>query len=238
MADPTVAVLVFTHGREHYLRQTLSSFRRRCADAADFITHQVIIDDSGDPEFQERITRTHQKWDVVSTAGLTGFAEAIRFGWAHASTLDVTHIFHLEDDFTFNTPFNLGPLIDILDRYPYLAQLAFQRQPVNAGERAAGGVAQQQPDEYEQQVDPATGLAWLEHRVFWTTNPSLYSSRVPATVEWPSGEHSEGMFSHRIFNDGVNDVPGDAVRCGYLGTLYTPPAVIHIGDERGLGHGY
>jgi hypothetical protein len=139
-------------------------------------------------------------------------------------------VFHLEQDFTFNYPVDLTWMAETLDNHPHLAQLALLRQPWNPLEVAAGGIVEMCPDGYTQAVGHR-GAAWLEHRMYFTTNPSMYR-RALMEVGWPEGQESEGRFGLRLFGCGFGGIPGPDVRCGYWGTRAGGPWVHHIGDER------
>lgn len=201
-----IALMVIFDGRDQYLDETLASLETSLPGFKGF-TDTILIDDSD-----------HQ----------LGFAGAIQEGWRQVIQTDAEHVFHLEQDFTFTRPVLLDRMATVLDAFPYLAQLALRRQPWNDAERAAGGVIERHPDCYlEVQWD---GWEWLEHREFFTTNPSLYPVEL-CEFGWPDGEHSEGMFGLRLC---AHD---PALRFGYWGARSDPPRVTHIGDRRaGIGY--
>lgn len=194
----TVALLLISDGREDYLERTMTS-----ADEQLPVFDQVVhIDD---------------------TAHELGFAGAIQAGW---DRVDCDHVFHLEQDFTFNRPVPLDLMVEVLDANPHLVQLALLRQPWNAVERSAGGIWQQHPDSYAHR-----GLGdyrWLEHARFFTTNPCLYPRWV-AERGWPQTGQSEGLFGLRLFGEDA------ARRAAFWGA--GEEWVTHIGQERS-GHGY
>ena len=136
-------------------------------------------------------------------------------------------MFHLEDDFTFNRDVHLEALANVLDWNPRVVQLALRRQPLGH-ETAAGGFLHHDPAAYEQ-LNHGT-LAWIEHRRFFTTNPSLYRRQLLVDHEWPAGDQSEGAFTARLLED-------PETRFGYWGSAGSGEWVHHIGDER-KGHGY
>jgi hypothetical protein len=107
-----------------------------------------------------------------------------------------------------------------------------KRQAWNDAERSAGGFMQIDPASYVQcaQYDGDQTLAWVEHRLFFTTNPSLYRRSLILEADWPDSEQSEGMFTHLLRED------PDA-RFGYWGRRDDEPWVHHIGVER-IGTGY
>ena len=65
--------------------------------------------------------------------------------------------------------------------------------------------------------------SFLEHDLFFTTNPSLYR-RSLLDNQWPEGPQSEGRFTGWMRDLGY--------RFAYLGEGSDPPWVHHIGDER------
>lgn len=156
-----------------------------------------------------------------------GFAGAIAEGWRQALQTGADWVFHLEMDFTFNAQIDVGAMIALLEEQPHLVQVALKRQPVNAQELAAGGIVEQHPGDFSQRVH--SGAIWTEHRRFFTTNPSVYSTRL-CRHGWPQEPHSEGVFTHRLLED------PDA-RFAFWGAKFDPPLVEHIGDVR-AGTGY
>lgn len=170
------------------------------------------------------------KWfiKIDDTDHELGFAGAIAEGWRRIrEETEADWVFHAEDDFTYNVPVPVDRMIAVLARKPHLAQLSLLRQPVNAEERAAGGIIQGWTDDFTQVTD--TGDVWTEHRRFWTTNPSVYSAAICAHG-WPQEPESEGKFTHRLLAD-------PELRFGIWGAKQDPPLVTHIGEAR-AGHGY
>jgi hypothetical protein len=123
----------------------------------------------------------------------------------------------------------LDALADVLEVNPQLSQLALRRQPWNAAERRAGGVVEQHPQDYEDRVSGARRYHWLEHRRFWTTNPSLIPRRTFDLLNWPAVNQSEGWFSEQVRQAGMT--------FGYWGARASGEWVNHIGHER-TGTGY
>lgn len=213
-----------TDGRLDCIEQTIESARDNlCGE----VTHKVIHDDTGDEAHRDYLRGAFPDFDVIGQPTRQGFGGAIRSAWAYVKVRPERFVFHLEDDFTFNEPIDLPAMQHVLDRNPGLVQLALRRQPWNDAERSAGGIVEQHPDDY---VDCSDGISdWLEHRRFFTTNPSMYR-RALTEKEWPEGEHSEGVFGLQLCES-----PG--IRFGFWGERTDPPAVHHIGDHR-VGVGY
>lgn len=231
-----VTLLVITDGRRQYLERTLASAAENLvtSDGTDPIRRRVMVDDSGDQAYAQWLDESFGRFHIVHTPGRTGFGAAIQAGW---DEVDADHpktgrrgtgfVFHLEDDFTFNRPVQLDRLAALLDRRADIAQVALRRQPWNDAERRAGGIIEQHPDAYTETRDGDD--AWLEHRQFWTTNPSLYRTSLIARG-WPTGDHSEGHFGIGLCED-------PELRFAYWGARSDGPWVEHIGAER-AGTGY
>jgi hypothetical protein len=195
----TICLILIGDGRDEYRNRTTAS-----ADA-------VL------PEFDQIVY-------VDDRSHLLGFAGAIDAAWGAVRT---DFVFHLEADFVFKAPVPLARMLSILQSQPQLAQIALKRQPWNAEERAAGGIVELHPDDFVERSDG--GELWTEHRRFFTTNPSVYSSRL-CRLGWPQEEHSEGKFTHRLLED-------PHLRFAFFGGKFDAPLVEHIGAER-VGHGY
>lgn len=223
----SVTVVVMTDGRRDCLERSLATVDRLRGP----VSVKVIHDDTGDPRHHEWLWQrfTGHGWCIVTTDRRSGFAGAYAHAWQWLTDHDRNDwILSTEDDFTFNRDVDLHAVIDVLTAHPHLAQMALRRQAWNAAERAAGGVIELDPDAYTDRRD-ADGRQWLEHRRFFTTNPSLYRRTLTARG-WPTGAHSEGVFSAELFTD-------PAAACGYWGARDDPPWVTHIGQHRS-GHGY
>lgn len=226
---PHLTLLVITDGRFDCLRRTLASARDHL-DLRRF-GQSIIVNDCPDPRFGHLVDDLtlfgpqHFDLHLRPTPRRRGFAGAIRAGWRAVSRADF--VFHLEDDFEFRRDVDLDAMCGVLAAHPHLAQMALRRQPWNEAERAAGGVIEQHPEDY---LDATDGTYhWLEHRRFFTTNPSLYPRWV-VDRGWPQTEQSEGMFGISLFAD-------PQVACGFWGQRDDPPWVMHIGHER-VGTGY
>lgn len=195
----TCCLLLITDGREDYFEQTMRSAR----EALPVFDQRIVVDDHG-----------HE----------LGFAGAIQHGWEQ---VDTDYVFHLEADFIFNQAIPVERMIALLERQPYLAQVALKRQPWNEEEHRAGGIVELHPNDFLQRHDEKA--TWTEHRRFWTTNPSVYPARWCRTG-WPQEPQSEGVFTHRLIRDPL-------LRFAFWGGKYDPPLVHHIGVTR-AGRGY
>lgn len=222
----SVVLLVITDGRRECIAQAIPS---ALANLEGPVTRRVIYDDSGNHDHQDWLRQEFPTFELVThPLGRQGFGGAIRTAWSHIALGPERFVFHAEDDFTYNGPVDLDAMSRVLDANPDLVQLALRRQPWNEHERLAGGIVEQHPDAYAQASSGAA--TWLEHRLFFTTNPSLYRRSLCLT-EWPEGADSEGHFTHRILQ------ADPAARFGFWGAFDSGEAVCHIGTER-AGTGY
>lgn len=245
-----IALVVFTDGRFDLLARTIQSFDE---NVRGDIGARICVVDGVHARQQQRVVDEALGWKhdwVVEWNGQRlGFGGTIARAWRglyDVTTID--YVCHLEDDFTFNDPVDLDDLAYVLNGHRHLAQLAFRRQPINDVELAAGGIVESWPDEYVEHTalgrNPdhafgALGHQWLEHRLFFTTNPSLYPRQLCA-VGWPEADRSEEAFTRRLLDDGLpwGIAPAD-VRFGYWGARDSGEWVHHIGtDDRRDGTGY
>jgi hypothetical protein len=190
------------------------------------IDHRIIVNDCLDPDYADWLRKTCYDFEIIRHTDKRGFCGAIQSGWA-AIPPDTDFVFHLEDDFTFNRPVPLKDMAAVLQANAHLVQLALRRQPWNAEEVLAGGVIEMWPDEYVQ--ESSTFGSWLEHRLFFTTNPSMYHVRW-TREGWPDAPACERAFTDKLLTD-------EDVRFGFWGKRTDDPWVHHIGDVR-AGSGY
>lgn len=216
-----------TDGRFDYIQRTVPS---ALATLDGPITSKMIFDDSGDPAYRAWLERTFPDFTIAyHPSGRQGFGGAIREAWSYCRHLDERFIFHLEDDFLFNREVPLSDLVAVLESNPHLVQLALRRQPWNDVERAAGGVIETHPEAYTEATDE-DGRRWLEHRLFFTTNPGVYRTDLTWRHPWPRGLRSEVVFTNNLLRS-------PRVRFGYWGARDSGEWVEHIGEER-HGTGY
>lgn len=224
----SVAVLVMTDGRVEYLRETLASLHDQLRGP---VTRWIVHDDTGDDAYHQLLRRhLPAAWELVTTSQRCGFGGAYRhaYDWLLAHT-DEPYVFSTEDDFVVTRPVNLTAMQHVLDYHRNLAQMALRRQPWNDAEKAAGGIVEQHPNQYVDCGDD-NGNQWLQHRQFWTTNPSLIPRRILTQHPWPTVPHSEGVFSADVFTDRYRC-------CAFWGSRESGEWVRHIGAER-RGRGY
>lgn len=228
----TIAVLVITNGREECLAETVQTMMRHLVGP---VTEWWMFDDTGDERYRTGLVRRYPTFSHIHEGPPQGFGGAIRRAWAVLRIgSSARYVFHVEDDFRFLRPVDLGAMATVLEQRPEVAQMALRRQPWNADERAAGGVVERDPDAFTEYAD--AGHRWLAHRAFWTTNPSLYR-RTLCGVGWPTGDHSEGRFGLQLLEQGTPEATAEQVRMGYWGARSSGVWVEHIGHRR-IGGGY
>lgn len=224
--DAMIALLVVTDGRDDYLRRCVTSTNERLHGP---IGERWMFDDTGNPSYRTRLAARFPRFRHIHGGPRQGFGGAIAAAWQHlAQHSHADWVFHLEQDFVFRRRIDLDAMAAVLQARPYLRQMALRRQAWNAAEQAAGGVVERHPDAYRECRDDA-GRAWLEHRLFWTTNPSLYR-RSTCSLGWPVVSRSEGVFTRRMLAD-------PAARFGYWGARDSGVWVEHVGHQRS-GTGY
>lgn len=226
---PTALVFI-TDGRRQYAERTLASLRAHSIDLPSGFNRRFVqsicVDDSCDPAYSawldEQWPWTHH---LPTGRRKRGFDGAIRAGW-EAVQHGIEYVFHLEDDFEFERELPLASMQWILQHQPHVVQVALKRQPWSDEEIREGGIVQVNPDAFEQKIGQ-TGFGWpewYEHRLFFTTNPSLYR-RSLLDRGWPVGEHSEGRFTLELLGDDPE------ATFAYIGKKYDEPWVTHIGGE-------
>jgi hypothetical protein len=206
---PHVALLIIGDGRDDLRKATVESFNRQ---AREFdLTHLVEVDD-----------RLHA----------LGFCGAIRYGWdrlrEYRSEFD--YIFHLEEDWRFTRPFSIAHMARVLDTEPSVAQVALRRG-IEPGETAP--VIDAFPSCFTNRhtgflMGGARTQVWLQHQLFWTTNPSLYRAELIDSYHWPEAPMCEASFGQTLVADGAT--------FAYWGDREDAPWIEHTGAR--TGHGY
>lgn len=228
-----IVLLVMTDGRQDCITRTLERFDEMVTGP---ITWRIIHDDSGDSAYRRWLAATYPDYELVTTPGRSGFGGAIRSAWRYLTDhATEPWVLHVEDDFLFTRPVDLGDLVALSEDQPHLAQVAFRRQAWGA-EIPHGGFMGMAPDWYREHNDGKR--SWVETVRNYTTNPSLYRRELCSTG-WPDGQHSEGHFGFRLRERGLPwGVPGAEVRFGFWGSMAEGKDwVWHIGDVR-VGTGY
>lgn len=215
----SVALVVVTDGRRGCIEPTIANVDRLHGLP---VMHRIISDDSADPDYQAWLRLTFPGWQIVTGRKRRGFAGAVRAARDAAVTTGAPWLFFLEDDFVCERDVDLAAMAAVLERNPHLVQMALRRQAWFPNELTAGGVIEQHPDAYTDH--DANGQHWLEHDLFFTTNPHLIARSTVVAHEWPDKPHSESLYARQVLRDGR--------RSGYWGARTDEPWVTHIGDQR------
>lgn len=231
-----IAVTVMTDGRDDLLEQTVESLM---ANVTGPITRLTIFDDTGDWDHHAMLLNRYgpDGFQIIwhPTGQRAGFGGAIRAArsWLDEHTNEPWQ-FVSEDDFRFERKVDLAAMIDVMEERPYLTQMALVRQAWNQQEIDAGGLLEANPSAYSQHTDGVNW--WLQHRLYWTTNPSLFR-RSLLSLGWPEGEQSEGRFHLQLMQDGTPERAGRDLWSGYWGKRDEGRWITHLGNER-VGTGY
>lgn len=213
-----IALLIMTDGRRDYIGETVSSAFYNLDGP---IIEKWMHDDSGDEDNRRWLESRFPSFTHIGQGPRRGFGGAYDFAWKTlAAQSKADYIFNLEDDFTFNRIIPLEDMIQVLEENPNVYQMALRRQAWSSEEIRVGGVIERWPESFHQQPN------WISHRLFFTTNPSLYRKSLIETRTYPNVKDSEGHFSQSI----VASDP-DA-QFGYWGRKTDAPWVTHIGVKR------
>jgi hypothetical protein len=233
-------LILTTDGREGMVERALDSLETHVRPRPQ---EAVIVDDSGDPAYAEylRVVCKEQgetyggRWALALTAKREGFCANVARAWTFAyesvfgdSLPDSPPpwVFWLEDDFVFQRTI---PLVDVgytMELQPQVAQMSFLRQPVSDEEVAAGGFLNTDPERFTRRGSGS--VAWIEHRAYWTTNPSLIRREVCELHPWPEGPECEGIFTRQL----LDARPDVTFGIWGVGT----PWVEHVGVRAGVGY--
>jgi hypothetical protein len=201
----SVAVVVRSGGtlevadeRLGYLEQSLSSLE---ASVEGPIVQRVVYSDWPDevvPRVRE-IADRHGYYVVGS--GHHGYVTSTQRLWKYiAGRVKADFVFLAEDDFVYLKPVDLQPMMKALTSKPALRQIALLREPAYPREREPGDhILGWDRATFDQHG--ANGNSRLEHRNFWTMNPSLFRKDLVEKNPWPTATNSERLFGDRILAD-------------------------------------
>jgi hypothetical protein len=212
-----VSLVVITDGRQDCIQRTIDQFDSTVSYP---FVERIIINDSGDIRYHNFLVSRFPKFKVVSHEQRRGLAGAVQSAWDSVSQ-ETQYIFHLEDDFLFNTSINIDHMINILLENPYLVQMAMVRAPVNPPEEQVGGFVFQHLEDYHQKN------GWFEHGRLFTLNPCIYPMST-VKIGWPD-HGGESEFTSKVHS--LNK----EYRFGFYGDIYDKPIVTHIGGRRSEG---
>lgn len=223
---PAVALIVRTGGedetwaeRSGYLRRSLASLVENVSGP---IQRRVIYADWSDPFRAEldEIASAHGFYVVGS--GHHGYTDSVRRLWRYVDArVSEPFVFMVEDDFIYDRPVDLAPLLQVLRRQPLVRQIALLRGPCYPRELEGDGILGWPREKFTAR-DAGTDRARLEHRLFWTMNPSLFARSVVQTP-WPARVSSERAFGDALLRD-------PKARFAFAGD--GEPWITHIGEVR------
>jgi hypothetical protein len=194
-----------------------------------------MIDDSGDRDYEDFL-RNHVSAinntivEINSNGKRLGYCATIKKLWEELLPKDTDYVFMLEDDWAFQRYLNIGAMIETLEAYPYLTQMALMRQPVNSEEVKYPSLWAKIPDAWTQKFAIINGreTSWVEHDRFWTMNPNI-SARWVTQSGWKNEPYCEGHFGGRLLQ------ADRTRRSAYWGLIGEDPWVLHIGTNRKVG---
>jgi len=198
----TVTVIMHTGGlpetwpqRREYLVHSLASLSERVSGP---IVQRVIYDCWGDPEIRADLVRIGELagYYVVGPEMRPDFTASMVAMWRYlAKRARGEFIFQVEDDFLYERDVDLRPMIATLREQPHLVQVALLRDACYPDEQETGGILGWPEPAFTRVED--NGSSYLEHRLFWTNNPSLFRRELTDTP-WPSGHKSETLFGRKV----------------------------------------
>jgi hypothetical protein len=224
--SPLVAVVVRSGGtlevadeRLGYLDRSLSSLE---ASLTGPIEQRVVYSDWPD-EVIPRVREIAERYGFyVAGSGHHGYVTSTQRLWKYlAGRVKADFVFLAEDDFTYLNEVDLMPMMSVLAKTPSLRQIALLREAAYPKEK--------EPGDHILAWDRTTFTqvgSRLEHRNFWTMNPSLFRRSLVTKYPWPAGNSSE-----RLFGDSVLADP--SARVAFWGT--GEPWITHIGETRAGG---
>lgn len=145
---------------------------------------------------------------------------AVNEGWSRVE--DADWLLHVEEDFLLTESVDIEGMARVLTANPDLASLCLLRQPWSQPEVDAGGILGLYADQVTDRV--TLGYPWVEHRLFFSLNPSLVPRKV---FEQGFPEGSEPAQTERLLGQGM--------RFGYWGARTDEPRCLHIGELRSVG---
>lgn len=221
-ASRTVTIVVHSGGdaaaweeRKGYLRRSLASLNEQVRGP---IVQRVLYSDWGAVFRDELAVIADEQGFYIAGDGHHGYTGSMRRMWGYLGRRAMgAYVFAAEDDFLYQRQVDLAPMIGVLQERPHLAQLALLREAYYPREFEKGGILGWPPASFTKQH--LNGTTWLEHRLFFTANPSLFR-RTLTGQQWPNGPSSERLFGDALLKD-------PAARFAFLGE--GQPWISHIG---------
>jgi len=198
----TITAIVRTGGEEAswpersaYLRRSLASFAEHVR--GNVVQRVVYSDWAGHRPELDAIAAEHGFYVVGE--GHHGYTTAVQRLWRYIrERARGEFLFLAEDDFLYLRDVELRPMAEALRADDHLAQVALLRAPFYPREFADGVLGW--PAESFEPRDVTNGHGRLEHRNFWTMNPSLFRRKM-ADRPWPAAPSSERVFGDLVLRD-------------------------------------
>jgi hypothetical protein len=198
-SSPTVTIIVHTGGldatwieRSDYLARSLASLTEHVKGN---IVQRVIYSDWGEDHREELEGIARSFGFYVAGDGHHGYTASMQRMWRYLSKrAQGEFIFQAEDDFLYDRDVDLDAMARVLEAQPKLLQLALLRDPYYQDEKETGGILGW-PEPAFTRVG-SNGTVRLEHRLFFTANPSLFRRSLTETP-WPSEQQSRRILKRR-----------------------------------------
>lgn len=212
--------VVLTNRRDLYLPGTLASLAGQVAG----VGQTVIVDDSGDEAWRDRLRASHRVVPVAPEPA--GYTRAMQTVWSVCRSL-AGPVFLVEEDWAFLRRVDLARLADVLNEHRNMAQVALLREPWYPIEKRLGLIqAQRRRVDRDHARRHLLRTRWwthpwgVEHTAGITCNPALWSPRA-FEHDWPDEPWSEGVMGERLVAAGMTS--------GWYGR---EPYTRHTGAER------
>lgn len=205
------------NGRRDCLEETLASLGAH--ECSGLVTRGVLVDDSGEGELFPP-----PGFILITHGANLGMARTVQDAWNAALVPGIEFVLHWEDDMRLDRPLPLAAAVYTLRQHPRLAQMCFQRHPVNGEEHAHGGQLAARLAKTDGRRD--LFATHTVHGDVFSLNPCLIPRRV-CELGWPEGPIGVGN------EDGFTAKCKDAgLEFATWGTVESEPYVTHIGHER------
>lgn len=214
--DTNTTLLIMTNGRREYFERMRSTLGKLHGN----FTRTLVHDDSGDSGYQTWLKGLGSE---VVTTNKIGFIRAMTSAWDAVKQDSNEWVFHLEEDFLIMEDINVDTMITVLKSHTYLAQMVLLRSPIAGRELKKGGIIAAHPDRYKDKTDGTN--CWVEHRVGFSCNPSIYRKSLIHEHPWPTIPNSERQYGHVLLKN-------PDVKFAYWGKSTGAPKVMHIGKVR------
>jgi hypothetical protein len=210
--EPHVTLVVMSGGlpetweqRRVYLEKAVASLKENVEGP---IAKRVIYSTWPDPKILAWLRQTYmpdfyivgpEPSEIVTWPEAERHARSMSALFKYLSRKALTeYVFLAEDDFVYRQKVELRPLVEALETHPHLVQVALLRQPVHPRELENGGVLGWSRESFT--PEHLNGFRWLEHRNFWTNNPSLFRQSL-TSQGWPVQASSERLFGNTLLRD-------------------------------------